>query len=104
MAKKIRLQLVFRDTKLEKLSKDFANKLDGFLFNHANVTYFYKSVGSSDYQIELRAKSSIELNKIIMELRSLLKRVLKRQELLVILFEYKYTYFPEALLKIIDDK
>ena len=87
--------------KLEKLSEEFSNKLNGFLFGHPNVTYFYKTVGSSDYQIELRVKSSIELNKILMELRSLLKRVLKRQELLVILFEYKYTYFPNALLDII---
>ena len=101
--KKLGYNWYFVILKLEKLSEELANKLNGFLFAHPNVTYFYKTVGSSDYQIELRVKSSIELNRILMELRSLLKRVLKRQELIVILFEYKYTYFPDALLDIIRE-
>ena len=99
--KKLGYNWYFVVLKVEKLSEELANKFNGFLFDHPNVTYFYKTIGSSDYQIELRVKSSVELNKILMELRSLLKRVLKRQELSVILFEYKYTYFPDALLSTI---
>lgn len=35
---------------------------------------------------------------MLMELRGILKAVLKRVELLTILHEHKYTYFPECML------
>ena len=34
-----------------------------------------------------------------MEIRGILKEKLKRHELLLILHEYKYTYFPQCLIK-----
>ena len=68
-----------------------------YLLNHPNVTYFYKSVGSTDIQIELRLKTTTKLNEILMEIRSILKKVLKRHELLLILDEPKFTYFTECM-------
>jgi len=97
--KKLGYNWYFVKLKLGKLSKDLEATLNSFLLNHPNVTYFYKTIGSSDMQIELRIKSRIKLNEVLMDLRQILKTVLKRHELLLILHEYKYTYFPECLEK-----
>ncbi|MDD9953425.1 MAG: AsnC family transcriptional regulator [Candidatus Woesearchaeota archaeon] len=82
---------------LGKLSPSLEQQLNSFLLNHPNVTYFYKTIGTADIQIELRIKTRMELNDVLMELRSLLKTVLKRHELLMILREHTYTYFPACM-------
>ncbi len=43
------------------------------------------------------SKLFIELNEILMEIRSILGSDFKRNELSLILKEYKYTYFPNCL-------
>lgn len=96
--KKLGYNWYFVSLKLGKLSKDINNKFTTFLLNHPNVTYFYKTIGTSEMHIEFRIKSRIELNKVLMKIREILKTVLKRHELLMILYEYKYTYFPDCLL------
>ncbi len=53
---------------------------------------------SSDVQIELRAKTTEKLNEVLMELRGILKAVLRRVDVLTILHEHKYTYVPECML------
>ncbi len=83
--------------KTSKLSRKTEEILERFLLNHPNVTYFYKTVGGSDIQVELRVKENEKLNEVVMQLRGILKSVLKRAELLTIMNEQKYTYFPECL-------
>lgn len=85
--------------KVGKLSIEIKNKLEAYLLTQENITYFYKTIGASDLQVELRIKTTGELNVILMEIRSILKTVLKRHEMLIILDELKYTYFPECLDK-----
>lgn len=87
--------LVLKTGKLD----DRTNRLmEGFLLNHPNVTYFYRTVRNSDVQIELRAKTTEQLNDVLMELRGILKAVLRRVDVLTILHEHKYTYVPDCLL------
>ncbi len=83
--------------KTGKMEDKLADVLESFLLNHPNVTYFYKTAGSSDVQVELRVKTNEKLNEILMQLRGILKSVLKRSELLTILDERKYTYMPECV-------
>ena len=83
--------------KIGNLDGHLQNKLINYIISHPNVTYFYRTSGSSDLQIEVRMKTSEELNKILMELRGVLKNSLKRHEILVILEEFKYTYFPDCI-------
>ncbi|MBI5003388.1 Lrp/AsnC family transcriptional regulator [Candidatus Woesearchaeota archaeon] len=79
------------------LSKELEKRLFQYVVTHPNVTYLYKTSGSSEMQIEIKIKTTDELNQILMEVRGILKGALKRHELLLILHEYKYTYFPECL-------
>ena len=85
--------------KTGNLDKNTDNKLKTYLLNCENATYFYKTVGSADIQIELRVKTTEELSNIIGEIRSILQSKLKRHELLLIMKELKYTYFTECLIK-----
>ncbi len=85
--------------KTEKLTKPIEIAITGFLKSNPNVTYFYKTVGSSDIQVEIRAKTNEKLNEIVLSIRGILKGVLKRSELLIILDEHKYTYFPDCLFE-----
>ncbi len=85
--------------KTSELSRQANTVLESFLLNNPNVTYFYRTVRSSDVQIELRAKSSEKLNEVIMSVRGILKDFLKRAELIAILDERKYTYFPDCLIE-----
>ena len=85
--------------KLGNLDSHLQSELINYIVSHPNVTYFYRTSGSSDLQIEIRMKASEDLNKILMELRGILKSVLKRHEILVILEEFKYTYFPDCMIE-----
>lgn len=85
--------------KTGKLDDRTSKALETFLVNHPNVTYFYRTVRNSDVQVELRAKTTAKLNEVLMELRSILKSVLKRVDALTILHEQKYTYVPDCLLE-----
>ncbi len=89
--------LIIKTGKMDAL---MSNKLESFLLNHTNVTYFYKTAGSSDVQVELRVKTNEKLNEILMQLRGILRSVLKRSEMLAILDERKYTYFPDCVMRI----
>lgn len=85
--------------KTGNLDKATDNKLKTYLLNCENATYFYKTVGSSDIQIELRVKTTEELSNIISEIRSILQSKLKRHEILLVMKEPKYTYFTECLVE-----
>lgn len=91
--------LYFVMLKLGKLSPTLEKTLDSFITHHGNVNFFYKTVGSSDLQIEIQTRTTIEFNDILLQLRTMLKEVLKRYELLMILSEQKFTYVPECLSK-----
>ena len=84
--------------KLNESNKTAHKKLQYYITNHPNLTYYYKSVGKHDIQFEVRLKTSDELNKILMEIRTILKDELKSHELSIILKEFKYTYFPDCLI------
>ncbi|MDO8480532.1 MAG: Lrp/AsnC family transcriptional regulator [Nanoarchaeota archaeon] len=85
--------------KLGKMEEAMASQLKAYLLHQKNVTYFYKTIGESDLEVEVRVRTTEELSVILMELRSLLKTALKRQEILIVLKEHKYTYFPECLME-----
>ncbi len=84
--------------KLNEINKDRHRKLQSYIINNANMTYYYKCVGQHDIMFEIRLKTSDEFNIVIMDIRSILKNDLKSHELTIILKEYKYTYFPDCLL------
>ena len=88
--------LYFVMLKLGKLSPALEKTIDSFIAHQGNVNFFYKTVGSSDIQIEIQTRTTIEFNDILMQIRTILKDVLKRYELLMILSEQKFTYFPEC--------
>ena len=85
--------------KLNELNENRYKKLQFYIINNQNMTYYYKSVGSHDILFEIRLKTSDEFNSVIMDIRSILKNDLKSHELTIILKEYKYTYFPDCLLE-----
>ena len=85
--------------KMGNLNSQMQNHLVNYIISQPNVTYFYRTAGTSDMQIEVRVKTSQELNKILMQIRGILKDSLKRHEILVILAESKYTYFPDCMTK-----
>lgn len=84
--------------KLNQINENTHRKLQSYLINHPNVTYYYKSIGQHDVQFEIRLKTSDELNQVLMNIRKILKHALKSHELSIILKEYKYTYFTDCLL------
>ena len=84
--------------KLNEINKDRHRKLESYIMNNLNTTYYYKCMGSHDILFEIRLKTSDQLNKALMDIRSILKNDLKSYELSIILKEYKYTYFPDCLL------
>ena len=84
--------------KLNEINKDTHKKLQFYIINNPNMTYYYKCIGQHDILFEIRLKTSDELNQVLMNIRSILKNDLKSHELSIILKEYKYTYFPECLL------
>ncbi|MBI2574912.1 hypothetical protein HYV82_03435, partial [Candidatus Woesearchaeota archaeon] len=49
-------------------------------------------------QVELRVRTNEKLNEVLTQIRGILKGSLKRFELLAILDEPKYTYFPECMM------
>ncbi len=83
--------------KLEKLTPALEKTIHTFIVRHKNINFFYKTIGTSDLQIEIQTKTTLEFNKILMEIRSLLRNVLKGHDLLMILNEQKFTYFPKCL-------
>ena len=85
--------------KLNEVNKNTNKKLEYYLTNHPNMTYYYKSIGQHDIQFEIRLKTSDELNQVLMDIRSILKHELKSHELSIILKEHKYSYFPDCLLR-----
>ena len=85
--------------KLNEINKEVYNKLQFYIINNANMTYYYKCIGKHDILFEVRLKTSDELNRVLMEIRSILKDDLKSHDLSIILKEYKYTYFPDCLLE-----
>lgn len=84
--------------KLNETDKSTYNKVQHYVINNPNITYYYRSIGQHDIQFEIRLKTSDELNQIIMDIRSILKDELKYHELSIILKEHKYTYFPNCLM------
>ncbi len=98
LPKKLGYNWYFLILKTGKLDDKTNKVMEGFLLNHPNVTYFYRTVRNSDVQIELRAKTTEKLNEMLMELRGILKAVLRRVDVLTILHEHKYTYVPDCLL------
>jgi DNA-binding Lrp family transcriptional regulator len=97
LTKRIGYSWYFLILKTEKLTPSINAALESFLLSHPNVTYVYRSVRNSDVQVEIRALNNEELNDIVIEIRGILKNVLNRAELLVILDEQKYTYFPQCM-------
>ena len=85
--------------KLNETSKETHKKLQFYIINNPNMTYYYKCIGLHDIQFEIRLKTSDELNQVLMDIRSILKNDLKSHELSIILKEYKYTYFPDCMLE-----
>ena len=83
--------------KLNEINKDKHRKLQSYIINNPNMTYYYKCIGQHDILFEIRLKTSDELNQVLMDIRSILKNDLKSHELSIILKEYKYTYFPDCL-------
>lgn len=97
--KKLGYNWYFIILKVGKLDGKTKNALEEYISAHTNVSYFYNTIGSSDMQIEIKIKTTVQLNQFLMDVRGILKKVLKRHELLTILTEYKYTYFPECLME-----
>ena len=85
------------------IGKDTEKRLYDFLANHKNTSYFYKTVGRIDMGIELKLRKTIELNEFLHDIKSLLGGYLKRYEVLIIIKEHKYTYFPNCMLKASGD-
>ncbi len=85
--------------KLNELNKNTHTKLQSYIVNNPNMTYYYKCIGTHDIMFEIRLKTSDEFNRVIMDIRSILKNDLKSHELTIILKEYKYTYFPDCMFK-----
>ncbi len=84
--------------KFGAMDEETNNKLHDFLLNHKNTSYFYKTVGSNDMEIDIKLRTTIELNEFLHDLRIILGDSLKRYEVMIILKEYKYTYFPDCML------
>ena len=85
--------------KLNEVNKSTQKKLQAYILNNPNMTYYYKCMGRHDIMFEIRLKTSDEFNKVLMEMRGILKNDLKSHELSIILKEYKYTYFPGCLME-----
>ncbi|MBI2572247.1 Lrp/AsnC family transcriptional regulator [Candidatus Woesearchaeota archaeon] len=85
--------------RLGKMTHALEKTLFTYLWNHPHVTFYYKTSGLAEVQVEVRVKTTIEFNAFLMEIRSILKNVLKRHELLLILDEQKFTCLPACVVK-----
>lgn len=88
--------------KTEKISEEIEKGFELFLLNYPNVTYFYRTIGNNDIQIEIRAKTTEKLNEIILKIREILGDNLKHYEALMVLKEPKFTYAPECIIERIN--
>ncbi|MBT4351019.1 Lrp/AsnC family transcriptional regulator [archaeon] len=87
--------------KFKQLDSKSRSTLMEFLTTHTNLAYVYELLGEHDLGFEIRLKTGDQLNEILMEIRAILGSDFKRNELSLILKEYKYTYFPECVKEII---
>ncbi len=89
--------LYFVMLEVGQMSPELEKQFQTFITQHLNVNFLYKTVGISDIRLEIQTHSTIEFSKILLEIRSLLKSVLKRYELVMILDEKKFTYWPACM-------
>ncbi len=68
-----------------------------YVLDNPSITYYYRTLGNADLHVEIRVLNTQQLNEILLEIRSILKTVLRNYELQLILHEHKYTYFPECV-------
>lgn len=92
-------QWYFMTLQTEMLPQEIKRELYQYFLLHPYFTYVYKTTGNSDIQIEIKIKTTDDLDQILGGIRGILKERLKRYELLLILHEYKYTYFPDCLMQ-----
>ena len=83
--------------KFRQLEINTRSTLLEYLTTHTNLAYVYDLLGEHDLGFEIRLKTGDQLNEILMKIRTILGPDFKRNELSLILKEYKYTYFPLCL-------
>jgi DNA-binding Lrp family transcriptional regulator len=76
------------------LTKEIEYKILTFAKLNPNILFFVRVIGSYDIQIELEVKNHEELNKILKKFRNQFPEHIRNFEVLRILKEYKYDFYP----------
>ena len=85
--------------KLKGLEAKTKTTLLTYLKKHNSTQYIKLCIGSWDLSITLLAKNVTELRNIVNDIKTHLADALDEYSLLILLEEYKSTYFPKVLLK-----
>ncbi|MCH7568019.1 MAG: AsnC family transcriptional regulator [Nanoarchaeota archaeon] len=85
-----------------KVARD-EEEIDNVIKNNPNVGYALKTHGSWDWQLYVGAKDSYEFFSLIRKLRAGLKKNIRRYTSLTIIQDFKFTFFPAGLKKMLKD-
>src|SRR3989338_1411446 len=83
--------------KITKFDQGTINRIHQFFTNHPQVIFYYKYVGSWDYDVGFLAKNSPELRDFINELRTKFPDELKIVDVFITLEEIKGHQLPEGV-------
>jgi Lrp/AsnC family transcriptional regulator, leucine-responsive regulatory protein len=70
------------------------NDLEKFCMRHPNILNINRTIGGSDFEIELQAKTFSEFEKIMDEIKNAFKGSIKDYEFVIAKEEKKMNYFP----------
>ena len=76
------------------VTKEVDNVLVQFAQNHPGILYLIRAIGSYDLQLEFEVKNHQELDTLLKEFRKQFSAHIRDFEVLRVIKEYKYNFYP----------
>ena len=80
--------------KLHNTNAEREKELDSFLFSNPNIIYKNKSIGNTDYEIDINVENPMKLRLLIKMIKDKFFDILQDYVILYYLKEHKYVLFP----------
>lgn len=80
--------------RFEELNNSTEMRLIEYTKNNLNILYLIKLLGSFHYHVEIEIQAREELQKIIMELRTIFGNNIRETEIIVVFKDYKLDFYP----------
>lgn len=81
---------------LNECDKENIRNLLAFAHYHPNITYYTKTIGGADFELDIQIKDHKEFYKLIKDLRNKFSNIIKDFEFMQYDQEYKLIYLPET--------